>query len=450
MRKLQALRHANVVQYDRFYTDSIRFYFVMERCPGYELLDYMVKKNVWRESDGCALIKQTLEALKYIHGFGIMHRDLKLENLMVHKQDQINDKETSRSRVSLKLIDFGLGCNVGSDSALGAVGTPGYAAPEVYGRGSYNEVADVFSAGVVLYILFTGRPPFRPPLNMQNISVHVQSLFDGPDWSSTPFSFISDAGVSILDSMLLPNPVCRCTAAKALQHTFFKPRRTLGNEGALWYSSSSEVSFLKVMGVWSGSCKSSGVGSGALEVLNPLAKIQETADLGDDDEDSHILEALCVSIVHEMSIAVSIGDPGQDDCPIVAVSRGFYNLTGFSNSECVGRNCRFLNAGRADEMPPLCREGLRQATQEEQTFLGVVPNMKADGTPFNNLVHLAPLDMGSKTYMIGVQMETQDADPFPKGQHREEALAVVRKAHAVIRHWVRSSQCGIGAKKLRV
>merc|ERR1712039_205970 len=125
-------------------------------------------------------------------------------------------------------------------------------------------------------------------------------------------------------------------------------------------------------------------------------------------------------------------------------------LTGFTNEQCLGKNCRFPNVRRRDEMPLESRQGLRRAINEESTFFGVLPNSKADGTPFNNLLHLSPLDLGSKTYMVGVQMQVEDADPFPRGQRREEALAVVRKAHGTIRHWVRSSFNGCGARKLTV
>merc|ERR1711920_88053 len=178
----------------------------------------------------------------------------------------------------------------------------------------------------------------------------------------------------------------------------------------------------------------------------PLLTIGECVDK--DKEQSLILEALCVSLVRQMPIAVCIADPNEDDCPIIAISHGFTELTGFSNDECIGKNCRFLNTKRAAEMRQESRKGLRRAVQEETTFFGVVPNSRADGTPFNNLLHLSPLDLGSKTYMVGVQMEVEDESPTSQGQRREESLAVVRKAHGAVRHWVKCSQGGVGAKKL--
>merc|ERR1712039_451085 len=123
-------------------------------------------------------------------------------------------------------------------------------------------------------------------------------------------------------------------------------------------------------------------------------------------------------------------------------------LTGFTNEQCLGKNCRFPNVRRRDEMPLESRQGLRRAINEESTFFGVVPNSKFDGTPFNNLLHLSPLDLGSKTYMVGVQMEVDDEKLSLQGHRREESLAIVRKAHGAVRHWVKCSQGGVGAKKL--
>jgi len=242
--------------------------------------------------------------------------------------------------------------------------------------------------------------------------------------------------------------MARVTAASALSHAWFRDgmERTLtSNRAVLWRSSSSEVQFLKVMGVWEGSSKSSQCSQSLAAPLNTIGECDADEE---DTEQARILEQLCVSLVRQMPIAVCIADPNEDDCPIIAVSHGFTELTGFSNDECINKNCRFLNTKRAGEMSQECRKGLRRAVQEETTFLGVVPNSKADGTPFNNLLHLSPLDLGSKTYMVGVQMEVDDEKLSLQGHRREESLAIVRKAHGAVRHWVKCSQGGVGAKKL--
>jgi len=289
MTALQSLKHENVVRYVQFFADSTSFYFLMERCPGVELLEDVTTKDEWLESDGRLLTEQMLEALRYVHGRGIMHRDVKLENLIVHRP-QRSTNDSRQSPVILKLIDFGLGRAIGGVGVTGAAGTPGFAAPEVYMRGFYTEGVDVFSIGVVLYILFTGRPPFRAPNSVQNINAHLQCLFDGPDWSSAPFPLISRPGRNLIDMLLIPNPSARYSAAKALEHAWFK-KGVPETKVVLWRSSTSEVQFLKVMGVWDGSSKS----MQSLESLKmPLKKVSEWSDDAEDREQSLILQALCV------------------------------------------------------------------------------------------------------------------------------------------------------------
>merc|ERR1719453_3016656 len=197
----------------------------------------------------------------------------------------------------MKLIDFGLGCVIGGSACHGPIGTPGFAAPEVYGRGTYTEVVDIFSAGVVLYILLSGRPPFRAPMNMQNIGSHVQSLFDGPDMRSPPFNLVSGMGRDLLDMLLMPNPLGRFNAAEALNHSWLKenPRES---KTVLWKSSNSEVQFLKVMGVWEGSSKSA---QNSASLSAPLQQISECDEDSEDREQDSKLEALFIGLVHQMS-----------------------------------------------------------------------------------------------------------------------------------------------------
>jgi len=436
MSQLLRLDHRHVVRYQQFVADCTNFYFVMERCHGVELVEHLLIERTWCESMGRAIIRQTLEALRYIHDdIGLVHRDVKLENLMVQR---LGAEPGTRCDVNLKLVDFGLGCQLAS--ASGTVGTPGYIAPECFARrGSYGANADVFSAGVVLYILFTGSPPFRAPVNIRHISEHLKTVWDGPDVSLTT-SKVSQSGCDLLDSMLLPNPASRISSAEAVQHPWFQ--MDLGcDERVLWHSSASEVQFLKVMGMWSGSGSksSSTIGRG-----HSLDKIQESAG-GDEEE---LLEALCSSVVHMMPTAVCVADPTKGDCPIVAVSRGFTALTGFREDDIVGRNCRFLSAKRTKEVLPETREGMRRATREHTPFLGVVPNCRADGSNFSNLLHISPLDIGSKVFLLGVQMKVEEGTVFEEERHRREALDVVRKAHGAIRHWIRSSQGRFAARKL--
>merc|ERR1719265_1068676 len=117
MSELLELRHDNVVKYTEFLADDTSLYFVMEHCPGRTLVEHTLTERVWRESAVQPLISQLLAGLQYIHNHRIVHRDVKLTNIMV-------DEGSASSRSQLRLLDFGLGCCV--PHALGIVGTLGY------------------------------------------------------------------------------------------------------------------------------------------------------------------------------------------------------------------------------------------------------------------------------------------------------------------------------------
>mmetsp|Transcript_22989 Transcript_22989/g.19952 ORF Transcript_22989/g.19952 Transcript_22989/m.19952 type:complete len:132 (-) Transcript_22989:1318-1713(-) len=125
----------------------------MELCSGGELLERIVKKGRLEESEVANIMRKVFSAVKYLHSIGIMHRDLKLENFLF--KSKYPDSE-------IKLIDFGLSTifseteNKKFESMLG---TPMYAAPEVI-RGFYDQKCDVWSLGVMMYILLSGNPPF--------------------------------------------------------------------------------------------------------------------------------------------------------------------------------------------------------------------------------------------------------------------------------------------------
>jgi serine/threonine protein kinase len=266
MSRLLSLRHPNIVRYLEFFTDSTSFYFVMERCPGRTLLEHLLGKASWDERSVRPFMCQLLQALGYIHSLGIIHRDVKLENLMVFRPDREADEQ-------LQLLDFGLGCE--AVAACGAIGTIGYMAPEVFCPEPYGRRADIFSAGVVMHILLTGRPAFRPPRTFRDIEKHRCAMCQALDFREAPLCFVTRHGCTLLERMLSPNPAARCTADQALEQFWFDDQRN-GQQSnpVLWNSSSSEIHFLKVIGSWSGSCSDvNRSNSLSRKVLKP---IQET------------------------------------------------------------------------------------------------------------------------------------------------------------------------------
>ena len=123
----------------------------MELCTGGELFDKIVNEGLLAEKPAAHLMKQIFAALYYLHDHGIMHRDLKPENFLFASHD---------ADAPVKVIDFGLGATFTPGQRMSTkAGTPYYVSPQVL-KGNYNEKCDIWSAGVIMFILMAGYPPF--------------------------------------------------------------------------------------------------------------------------------------------------------------------------------------------------------------------------------------------------------------------------------------------------
>ena len=158
MEILMKLDHPNIIKLYDVYESHNSLYLVMEECEGGELFDRISDRiesnDMYTEKDACEIIKQIVGAIKYCHNNNIVHRDLKPENLLYLKPKEDNDN-------TLKIIDFGLSQDLNIEKNLDSkVGTPYYVPPEVL-EGKYSQKCDIWSAGVILYILLFGEPPFK-------------------------------------------------------------------------------------------------------------------------------------------------------------------------------------------------------------------------------------------------------------------------------------------------
>lgn len=169
------LSHPNIVQLLETFEDKFKVYLVMELVTGGELFDRIVEKGSYTEKDASHLIRQVLEAVDYMHEQGVVHRDLKPENLLYYSPD-----EDSKIMIS----DFGLSKMEDSGIMATACGTPGYVAPEVLAQKPYGKAVDVWSIGVISYILLCGYPPFYDE-NDANLFAQILKgdfEFDSPYW----------------------------------------------------------------------------------------------------------------------------------------------------------------------------------------------------------------------------------------------------------------------------
>ncbi|GLV37690.1 Calcium/calmodulin-dependent protein kinase I [Carabus blaptoides fortunei] len=200
------LTHPNIVQLLETFEDKSKVYLVMELVTGGELFDRIVEKGSYTEKDASDLIRQVLEAVDYMHEQGVVHRDLKPENLLYYSPD-----EDSKIMIS----DFGLSKMEDSGIMATACGTPGYVAPEVLAQKPYGKAVDVWSIGVISYILLCGYPPFYDE-NDANLFAQIlkgEFEFDSPYWDE-----ISDSAKDFIRQLMCVNVEKRFTCRQALSH----------------------------------------------------------------------------------------------------------------------------------------------------------------------------------------------------------------------------------------
>ena len=146
------MSHPNIVQLINFYDEPKQYLIVMEYLEGGELFDRIVKKSFYNEKEARDLAFIMLSAVKYMHDLNVVHRDLKPENLLLKSVSDDAD---------VKIADFGFAAYSKGDDLKEQCGTPGYVAPEILARKPYGKAVDMWSVGVITYILLGGYPPFH-------------------------------------------------------------------------------------------------------------------------------------------------------------------------------------------------------------------------------------------------------------------------------------------------
>jgi phosphorylase kinase gamma subunit/serine/threonine-protein kinase Chk2/calcium/calmodulin-dependent protein kinase I len=209
---LQALDHPYVVKLvDVFVSPGVAVYLVMELLHGGDLFDRIVKKGNYSEVESRRVMRRLLNAIFYLHEIkNVVHRDLKPENiLMVNCENDVN----------VKLTDFGLAKSVTDDGLKTFCGTPQYFAPEVLrrrhtvaGRGRYGKQADMWSLGVILYILLSGMPPFDVSGGLDAVA-DAKIEFPPDKWRN-----LSDEAKDLVRLLLMADPKKRISVKDACKH----------------------------------------------------------------------------------------------------------------------------------------------------------------------------------------------------------------------------------------
>ncbi|KAH9651742.1 calcium-dependent protein kinase 9 [Citrus sinensis] len=207
-REIEIMRHLsgqpNIVQFKAAYEDDQFVHIVMELCAGGELFDRIVARGHYSERAAASVFRVIMNVVNVCHSKGVMHRDLKPENFLFTTGDE---------NAVVKATDFGLSAFIEEGKAYREiVGSPYYIAPEVLSQ-SYGKEADIWSAGVILYILLCGVPPFWAETD-QGVA---QAILKGEiNFQRDPFPSISSSAIELVRRMLTQDPKRRITVAQVL------------------------------------------------------------------------------------------------------------------------------------------------------------------------------------------------------------------------------------------
>ncbi|KAG8367064.1 hypothetical protein BUALT_Bualt16G0033700 [Buddleja alternifolia] len=203
--------HNNLIQFYDAYEDHDNVYIVMELCEGGELLDRILSRGgKYAEDDAKAVMIQILNVVAFCHLQGVVHRDLKPENFLFTSKEENS---------TLKAIDFGLSDFVKPDERLNdIVGSAYYVAPEVLHR-AYSTEADVWSVGVIAYILLCGSRPFWARTESGIFRAVVKAE---PTYEEQPWPTLSSEAKDFVKRLLNKDPRKRMTAAQALCHPWIR------------------------------------------------------------------------------------------------------------------------------------------------------------------------------------------------------------------------------------
>ena len=211
---LKTLDHPNILKVYEFFCNENTFFIINELCTGGELFDKIIEVKHFSESVAANIMRQIFSAIAFCHSQGIIHRDLKPENILIESYLEKNSKF-----FHIKVIDFGT-CEILKKNKMlkEQIGTSFYIAPDVL-KNEYNEKCDLWSCGVIMYILLCGTPPFFG-INEEEIYrkiLNCNFTFRHKIWNE-----ISQEGKDLINNLLQLNPNKRLSAIDALNHPWFK------------------------------------------------------------------------------------------------------------------------------------------------------------------------------------------------------------------------------------
>lgn len=210
---IKKLDHPNILKVYEYYNTDKRLFIISELCTGGELFDKIVERKYFSEKQAAHIMKQILSAVYFCHLNNVIHRDLKPENILIETLE-----ERDELFFSIKVIDFGTSSIYSKNKMLQEkTGTAYYIAPEVL-KNSYNEKCDLWSCGVIMYILLSGVPPFYG----EDDKEIFQRVLNGKyDMNSPVWDEVSPQAKNLISLLLEKDISKRLSAENAIKHKWF-------------------------------------------------------------------------------------------------------------------------------------------------------------------------------------------------------------------------------------
>ena len=213
---LRTMDHPNILKIFEFYSGTDSYSIVTEMCSGGELFQEIIDKGPFNERYSAYVMYQVFSAINYCHNMNIVHRDLKPENILIVKREK-------NGFPLVKVCDFGTSKMFEKGSVQRKlVGSSYYIAPEVLKK-NYNEKCDLWSCGVILYILLSARPPFGGDNDTEIMKRVTTGKYD---LTAPPFDNCSKEVKDLIKSLLIMEPYKRISAETALNHPWFKNNKS--------------------------------------------------------------------------------------------------------------------------------------------------------------------------------------------------------------------------------
>lgn len=197
------LSHKNIVRFHDFFGDADNIYIILEYCPRKSLVHVLKQRQTLTEPETRYFMQQLAEGVQHTHAQGVVHRDLKLGNMLLSED------------MKLKIADFGLATRIAPDGPkkYAVCGTPNYIAPEVLKMQGHGFAADVWAMGCIMYAMLVGTPPFETATLSETYQRITRNIYSIPP-------HVSPAARDLISSMLRLDPTDRPTVAQVLQHEF--------------------------------------------------------------------------------------------------------------------------------------------------------------------------------------------------------------------------------------